>query len=222
MRMIGYLRVSSEEQADSGLGLAAQRATITDVAAQRGWDVEWVTDAGWSAKDLNRPGITHALDLLHNGKADGLMLARLDRLSRSMLDFDTVMDDAHKQGWSLVSVDLGVDMTTPSGRLLANVFAAFAEFERELIRQRTREALAAAKARGQRLGRPRATPDAVVARVVALSADLSPSQVAKQLTAEGVPTTRGAAEWRPSSVRRLLKSHDLDQLAAQALTEETA
>jgi len=108
-------------------------------------------------------------------------------------------------------------MTTPSGQLLANVFAAFASFERALIAQRTKDALQAAKARGQRLGRPRQTPDAVVARVVALSADHTPGQVAKALTAEGIPTTRGAAAWKPSTIRRILRGHELDQLSLERL-----
>ncbi|EAP99442.1 cassette chromosome recombinase B [Janibacter sp. HTCC2649] len=217
MKVIAYVRVSTDEQAGSGLGIAAQRAAITDEAERRGWELIWIEDAGVSAGSLDRPGLAHAREMLAAGKADGLVVSKLDRLSRSMLDFATVMDEARKQKWSLITLDLGVDMTTPSGQLLANVFAAFAAFERELIRQRTRDALQAAKARGQRLGRPRLTPDDVVARVVALSANLSASQVAKALTAEGVPTTRGAAEWRPSTIRRLLKGHALDQESVDAL-----
>ena len=211
MKVIGYVRVSTSEQAESGLGLDAQRQAIKSEAERRGWDIEWVVDAGYSAKNLDRPGLTHALETLRRGQAEALVLARLDRLSRSMLDFATVMEDARGQGWALVSLDLGVDMTTPSGRLLANVFAAFAEFERELIRQRTRDALTAAKARGQRLGRPRQTPDAIVAQVVALHGDgLSLRSIAASLTGEGVPTTRGAQHWRPSSARRILNGHRLD------------
>ena len=211
MKVIAYVRVSTDEQAGSGLGLAAQRHAITEEASRRDWDLLWIEDAGVSAGSLDRPGLAHARELLATGQAVGMVVSKLDRLSRSMLDFATLMDEANRQKWSVVTLDLGVDMTTPSGQLLANVFAAFATFERELIRQRTRDALAAAKARGQRLGRPRLTPDDVVARVVALSADLSASQVAKALTADGVPTTRGAAGWRPSTIRRLLRGHALDR-----------
>lgn len=211
MKAIGYIRVSTTEQAESGLGLDAQRQAIESEAQRRGWQVEWVEDAGYSAKSLDRPGLTHALEALRRGHAEALVLARLDRLSRSMLDFATVMEDARGQGWALVSVDLGVGMTTPSGRLLANVFAAFAEFERELIRQRTRDTLTAAKARGQRLGRPRETPDAVVAQVVDLHTEgLSLRTIAAALTDKGVPTTRSAPQWRASSVRRILNGHRLD------------
>lgn len=63
--------------------------------------------------------------MLAAGKADGLVVSKLNRLSRSMLDFATVRDEARKQKWSLITLDLGIDMTTPSGQLLANVFAAF-------------------------------------------------------------------------------------------------
>ncbi|MFZ2502627.1 MAG: recombinase family protein, partial [Nocardioides sp.] len=81
-----------------------------------------------------------------------------------------------------------------------------------------RDALAAAKARGQRLGRPRATPDAVVAQIVALRDDgLTVTAIAKALTARQVPTTRGADQWRPSSVRRVLRGHALDLLASESL-----
>lgn len=221
-RVIGYVRVSTQEQADSGLGVAAQRARITDAAAVKGWDVVWVVDDGYSAKNLDRPGVRRALEMLAAGEATALVSSKLDRLSRSVVDFSQTLTVAKKQGWSLVLLDLGVDTSTPNGKLVAGLMAQIAEWERELIGSRTRDALAAAKARGQRLGRPRATPDDVVARVVALSASLSPSQVARHLTADGVPTTRGAASWSASSVRRLLRGVELDLLATTTLQEAGA
>lgn len=217
MRVAGYLRVSTDQQADSGLGLQAQRGRIEAEAKHRGWEVVWFMDEGFSAKNLDRPALTEALAALAAHDVDALVVAKLDRLSRSVVDFSNTLGIAKKQKWALILLDLGVDTSTPNGKLVAGLMSQIAEWEREMIGQRTKEALAAAKTRGQRLGRPRLTPDAVVARVVALSADLSPSQVAKALTAEGLPTTRGAAEWGPSSVRRLLKGHALDALAHESL-----
>lgn len=221
MKAIGYMRVSTQEQADSGLGLEAQRATIQAEADRRGWSVVWIVDEGYSGKSLVRPGVTEALRLLAAHKADALVTSKLDRLSRSVVDFANTLTLAKKQGWSVVLLDLGVDTTTPSGKLMAGVMAQFAEYERELIAQRTREALAAAKARGQRLGRPRATSDAVVAQVVALNqTGLSVRQIASTLNASSVPTTRGAAAWRASSVRRVLNGHALDQQSTAVLDSD--
>ena len=73
-------------------------------------------------------------------RADGLVVSKLDRLSRSMLDFTAVMAKAQKQGWALVALDCAVDTTTPAGEAMAHVLATFAQFERRLIGQRTREA----------------------------------------------------------------------------------
>lgn len=218
MEVIGYLRVSTDEQAASGLGLEAQRARITSEAAHKGWNVRWLIDDGYSAKSLDRPAMAEALRLLASGQAEALVVAKLDRLSRSVVDFSNTLATAKKQRWAVVLLDLGVDTTTPNGKLVAGLMAQIAEWERDIIAQRTREALAAAKARGARLGRPRATPDDVVAQVVDLhTAGLSLRAIARSLTDASVPTTRGAAEWRASSVRRVLNGHrlDLESLASQ-------
>jgi len=215
-RVVAYLRVSTQEQAASGLGLDAQRARITDEAARRGWDVDWCMDEGVSGTVRNRPGLARALDLLRTRQATALVVAKMDRLARSVVQASDLLETARKQRWSVLILDLGMDLSTPHGKAMAQMLAVFAELEREMIAARTKDALAAAKARGQRLGRPRATPPDVVARVVALSADLSPLQVARALTAECVPTTRSAPAWRASTVRRLLNGVALDAEAAAA------
>src|SRR5262245_60092592 len=87
LRVVGYLRVSTVEQATNGAGLDAQRATIAAEAERRGWSVRWIEDRGYSAKDLRRPGIRDVLSLLEAGEADALVVAKLDRLSRSLVDF---------------------------------------------------------------------------------------------------------------------------------------
>lgn len=213
MKVIGYLRVSTDEQANSGLGLDAQRATIQTAADARGWDVVWIEDAGHSAKTLKRPGIVKALALLKKGEAQGFVVAKLDRLSRSVQDFAATMDTARKQGWALVAVDLGVDTTTPAGELVANVMAAVAQWERRVISDRTVDALAAAKARGTRLGRPRAIDPVLLARIIDMrTAGGSLRQIATALNDEGVPTVAGGRCWHPGTIRGLLQSAAMDEV----------
>jgi len=106
-----------------------------------------------------------ALEALEHGDVRALVVAKLDRLSRSMLDFTAVMARAQKQGWALVALDCAVDTTTPAGEAMANVLATFAQFERRLISQRTKEALAIKRAQGVRLGRPRTMPTGVRHRI---------------------------------------------------------
>jgi DNA invertase Pin-like site-specific DNA recombinase len=115
MKCIGYVRCSTDEQADSGLGLAAQRAALTTGAASRGWQVTWAEEAGYSSKNLDRPTLQAALAALAKGEAEALVVARLDRLSRSLLDVAGLTELANQQGWAVVALDLGVDMTTPAG-----------------------------------------------------------------------------------------------------------
>jgi DNA invertase Pin-like site-specific DNA recombinase len=141
--VLGYVRVSTGEQADSGAGLEAQRMAIRLACEQRGWElVGMVEDAGFSAATLARPGITQAFDLVESGGASVLVVAKLDRLSRSLLDFAAVMERSRRKRWALVALDLGVDTTTPQGEMMANILATFAQFERRLISQRTKDALA--------------------------------------------------------------------------------
>src|SRR5438445_2723902 len=166
MQVLGYVRVSTEEQSDSGAGLEAQRRAIAAECKRRGWQLlEVIEDAGFTAKDLKRPGIQEALRVLKEGDAKALVAAKLDRLSRSMIDFTGLMATAQKQGWALVALDCAVDTSTPAGEAMANVLATFAQFERRLISQRTREALAVRKAQCVRIGRPRTMPDDVVERI---------------------------------------------------------
>src|SRR6266550_7686986 len=156
MKMIGYTRVSTDEQATNGHGLAAQRAAIEAEATRRGWSIEWVTDECASGKNLDRPGIQRALELLgkrqksrtYKRAYDGLVVAKLDRLTRSLKDFAELMDRAHRERFALVALDLAVDTTTPAGELLANVMATVNQFERRVIAQRTKDALAVLKKRG--------------------------------------------------------------------------
>jgi DNA invertase Pin-like site-specific DNA recombinase len=208
MRVVAYLRVSTDEQRSSGAGLAAQRAAIEAECRRRGWHlVEVIEDAGYSAKDLKRPGVQIALETLQRGEAGALVVAKLDRLSRSMLDFTALMAKASKQKWALVALDCAVDTTTPAGEAMANVLATFAQFERRLIGQRTREALAIKREEGVRLGRPRALPVQVRRRIRNERAKRrSLAAIATALNDDKVPTAHGGARWHASTVRSVLAS----------------
>jgi Resolvase, N terminal domain len=125
--VLAYLRVSKQEQAESGAGLAAQRASILREAERRGWaeaDLEWITDAGFTGRSLRRPGVVAALAMLKSRKADTLVVSKADRLSRSMEDFTRIMADATRERWALVALDMNLDMTTAEGELQATCWRA--------------------------------------------------------------------------------------------------
>jgi DNA invertase Pin-like site-specific DNA recombinase len=202
---VAYVRVSTLEQADSGLGLAAQRHTIETECARQGWTLATVyEDAGASGKSLSgRPALAEALEALASGKASVLVVAKLDRLARSVADFAGLVRLAERQGWAIAAIDLGVNMATPTGGLLANVTASVAEWERKIIGVRTREALQARKAAGKRLGRPRALDPAIAERIRAERATGATLQaIADGLNAAGI-TTPTARPWSPALVRKI-------------------
>ncbi len=203
---VGYLRVSTTDQAESGAGLEAQRRAIAQACEGRGWTLADVfEDGGQSGKNLNRPGFSRAVEAVESGDAQVVVVAKLDRLSRSLMDFASVMDRAQRNGWHVVALDLGVDTSTPSGEMMANVMASFAQFERRMIGQRTKEALAIKKAQGVRIGRPPATEDSAIRRMGELREEgLSYREVASLLDKEGHSTAHGAARWDGSTVRRVL------------------
>lgn len=218
MTVIGYIRVSKDEQE---ISLEAQRSAIEADALRRGWNPEYLIDHGFTGGNLKRPAITEALERLERGEAKTLIVAKLDRLSRSVADFAALMEKANQQGWSLIALDIGVDMTTPAGQLIANVMAAVAQWERTVISQRTKDALAALKAKGVRLGGPKLLAHDVRDRIVAMRHDppgMTLTAIAETLNREGVPTARGGAKWYASTIAAALKSAELDK-SARSLAE---
>jgi len=206
MHAIGYVRVSTGEQVDSGAGLAAQRKAITGEIERRGWTLDALhEDAGYSAKNLNRPALTGALTAVKEGEGRALVVAKLDRLSRSLFDFAGIMERSKREGWELVALDLGVDTTTPSGRMMANVLASFAQYERELIGQRTRDALREKAAAGVRIGRPPSVPLVTRQRIQAMRDNgMTLRGIAESLNADNIPTGQGGRSWYHTTVRNLL------------------
>ncbi len=219
MKVLGYIRVSTEEQASSGLGLAAQEAVLRAEAERRGWELEIVVDAGVSgATVVRRPALCAALARLARGEVAGLVAQKLDRLSRSVADFAGLVERARAERWSLICLDLGVDTSTATGEAMAGMVAVFAQMERRLAGERTIGALAAKKAAGARLGRPRLLTDGAMVRAVALRAEgLTLRAVAETMTAEGYLRPKGGA-WTAGAVQRAMQSAELDDAARDALS----
>lgn len=206
MNVVGYLRVSTDEQGESGAGLEAQRAKIESECARRGWAILRFEQDILSGRSLRRPGVQAALAACESGEADGIVVSALDRLSRSMLDFAGVIERARLGGWNVVALDLGVDLSTPAGEFMANVMAAMAQWERRIISQRTKDALTALRARGVRLGRPSSTSPEVAGRVRRLRGEgMTYRAICADLEAHSVPTSRGGKRWRPSALSAILK-----------------
>ena len=216
---IGYTRCSTQEQADSGLGIEAQESTIERGLAQRlnraicvtdsDLALDWYSDPGVSGSTPweERPGLSAAIQRL-NKEGGALMVARLDRLSRSLQDFAEIMALSQKHKWSLVALDLGVDTSTPVGEMVAGIMASISQFERKLIGQRTKEALAAKKERGEKVGRTSMVSQTVLRDLRDLRGrGYSYAYIAIQMNACGAesPQSHGK-KWYASSVRAVLKA----------------
>lgn len=211
VRVVGYIRVSTDDQADRGASLDWQKTAISGECARRGWQLsDLAADTASAGSMRGRSGLARALEQLDAGEYDALLVARLDRLSRSVGDFAQIMERAHKRGWSIVVMDPAVDMTSPFGEAMASMAAVFAQLERRLIAQRTRDGIAEKKRQGTYRG-GRALPQAapvpapVAARIVSLAGEgCSAREIARRLELEGVPTCRGGT-WQHTTVLQVLR-----------------
>lgn len=212
LRALLYSRVSTGKQVKSGLGLDDQTQVMTEAAAFRGWTVvDHITDAGVSGKSVQaRRGLLEALKRLDAGEAEVLVVAKLDRLSRSVGDFALLLDRAKRKGWGVVVLDVDVDTTKASGEFVVNVLASAAQFERRLIGDRVAAAHAQRRRRGQRAGQRPELPNALRQRIAReIAAGTSLNALASKLNDEGVATARGG-KWYASTIRHVVKSVSLD------------
>jgi len=149
MRAIAYTRVSTDKQAEQGVSLDAQREKALAYANLYGFDVvEVIEDDGQSAKSLDRPGLQRALAMIEAGDADAVIVAKLDRLTRSVVDLGRLIDRHFgKGGAALVSVSEQVDTSTATGRMILNVLTSVSQWEREAIGERTADAMRHKRAR---------------------------------------------------------------------------
>jgi len=202
--------VSTLDQRDNGHSLAAQRQQIETVCAQREWHhLAVFTDAASGKSMDKRPALRHALELLARSEADALVVAKLDRLSRSVSDFSRLIERARSEKWKLVVLDPAIDTTTDSGEFVANLLANVAQYEARLVSSRTKAGLEAARAKGIRLGRPWEIPEPVVRKIVRLrSLGLTLQEVCDSLTMQGIPTARPGSQWWPSTIKAVLDTRE--------------
>jgi DNA invertase Pin-like site-specific DNA recombinase len=221
MKAIGYVRVSTDRQAEQGVSLEAQEAKIRAMATVQGAELfEVIVDGGESAKNLNRPGLQRLLTLVDSGKVEAVIIAKLDRLTRSVKDLCSLLELFEKRGVALISVAESLDTASAAGRLVITIMAAVSQWEREAIGERTRDALRHKRTSGERVGNIRfgfrlspdgkhVEPDPGEQGVLIEIRHLRQSGhtlrgIAATLNRKALRTRRGSA-WRLEHVARIIK-----------------
>lgn len=242
-RVVAYTRVSTDEQALVGVSLEAQRARIAAYADIYGLTcVDFKYDvASGALRPEKRPGLAAALDLVQTGAADGIVVVKLDRLSRSTTDILNLVARAGREEWRLVSVSEQLDTASAAGRFTVTVLAAMSEMERGIISERTRVAMgqiaSQGRARSHRLpfgfrveGRPTETEllkgergklveqpeeQALLRKMLKLKArGLGAHAIASRLNARGVLNPRTGRRWSVGGVSAILATAARADVAA--------
>ncbi|NUP04594.1 MAG: recombinase family protein [Polyangiaceae bacterium] len=222
-RAVGYIRVSTDQQADRGLSLSAQRAKVRAYAKLH--DIELVdilVDAGLSATTLERPGLQRALQMLRRREADAILVVALDRLTRSVHDLGLLLKKAFRDGrGELLSVNESIDTRSAAGRLLIHIIGSVAEWESSRIGERTSAAMRELKTQGRYTGgitkfgfelgpdgqhlHPVPREQAIVARARELRAlGLTMREIALRLEVEGA-RGRSGRPLREGQVQRIVR-----------------
>lgn len=200
MRVLGYVSVPASEELQSA-EFDAQLDAIERYCGDHGWElVEVVRDVDTGARDLERLGLLYALDKIGRGEASCIVVSELGRLSGSAADLGGVLDRLERSDGRLVALDIGLDTASPEGRVAAEALASVSSWEHD----RTRTGLAAAAAGSAPTLEPQAVQDvpALKERISTMrTAGMTLQAIADVLNSEGVPTLRGGAKWRPSSVQ---------------------
>jgi len=221
MLAIGYVRVSTEDQAQGGVSLDAQEEKIRAYCLAKEWDlVRVVRDGGYSAKDLNRPGIQSIISGCSKREFDVVVILKLDRLTRSVKDLGYLVEDVFKRhGVAFSSIQDNFDTCTANGRMVMNILATIAQGERDIISERTRDAMQFMKRGLKLVGAvpygfdlkegdeadekrlvPNATEMETVREIVGLKAKgVSYQCIAGDLNHRGIPAKNGG-KWHPKTV----------------------
>lgn len=222
MVTVGYTRVSTDKQANEGVSLAAQAEKIKAMALVQGVSLaEIITDDGKSAETLMRPGMQKLLALIDSGQVQTVIISNLDRLTRSVEDFNALIKRFNKRGVKLVSVADLIDTGTANGRLNLNIRMSVSQWEREIIIERTRDSMRHQKAKGKRVGTipfgyrlgndgETLLLDNSESRILSALFDLrsagrSLREIAEELNRQGFRTRRGT-EWKHQYIAALIKT----------------
>jgi site-specific DNA recombinase len=223
MKTISYSRVSTTDQAENGVSLDVQRAKIAAYAELYNLDIVECIEDDESGKSLKRPGIQRALAMLRSGEVQGIIIHKLDRLSRCVADWSYLVEKyfGEKGGKSLFSVQDSIDTRTAAGKLVLNILVSVAEWERAVIGERTKAALQHKRSKGERVGAvpfgfdlasdgiallPNSVEQDVLAKIAELRAGgMSSRHIAAELSRLGCKTKKGKDTWNHTSVERILK-----------------
>lgn len=221
MKAIGYVRVSTEGQATDGVSLDAQKARIQAWCDANGYEIATVhTDAGLSGKRAdNRPGLQRALADVCKLRG-ALVVYSLSRLARSTKDAISIAERLDRAGSDLVSLTERIDTTSAAGKMVFRMLAVLAEFERDLVSERTYAAMRHKASKGERIGElpfgwtigpdrvtlvPVEAEQAVIREMQTLRSERWTFRaIAAELTRRGVLTKKGHTAWTHQSVRSIL------------------
>jgi len=221
MRAVGYVRVSTEEQASTGCSLAAQADKIRSYCGLYGISlVDIIEDAGQSAKTLGRPGLQQVLSMLDAQDIDGIVISKLDRLTRSVRDWAALIERYFGGKAFLLSVDDKIDTATAAGRVVINLLICISQWERETIGERTATALRHRQRQGIHVGSApfgaqmkdgRLIQNEQELRTVTLALDyrrqmMSYQNIADEFIRLCIPTKRGK-KWHPQTIRLIIKRY---------------
>lgn len=220
MKAIGYIRVSTDEQAREGISLENQRAKITAYCELHDLElVQVIEDPGKSGKDLNREGIRTLMGLVNGRKIDAVVVYKLDRLSRRVKDTLSLMELVEKRSVAFHSISERIDTKTAMGKFFLNIMASMNQWERDTISERTRDALQLKIAKGECAGQvpygytldsdgKTLLEDPCKQRAIALVKDLHVKgyclrAICLELEREGYEPA--GSRWHPQTILRILQ-----------------
>jgi len=218
MRAIGYCRVSTDKQSEKGVSLEAQTEKIRAMAVVHGFELIEVVEDGESGKSLHRPGMQRVLEMVQRREVQAVIIAKLDRLTRSVKDLCELLELFEHRQVALISVAESLDTSSAAGRLVINIMAAVSQWEREAIGERTRDALQHKRGQGERVGNiafgyrlapdgkhvePDTSEQAVLGEIRRLrGCGVSLRRIAAALNGRALKTRRGTI-WRLEHVARI-------------------